>query len=137
MQIKNTEQLNKALHVFTTYETYFLTTDGGCLCTECVEKEKALVIDAIESKCDDGWRVCGLDVNYEHVLYCDHCSASIVGSYISDDVVEWHETWDKLNALDANGATMFARPEGHIDEIRIDISTMELAIESIEEENAE
>ena len=136
MQITNIEQLNNALGVFSPYETYFITTDGGCICTECVRKERASIDDAITTQTDDGWRVCAMDVNYEDIHYCDHCDSSIVGSYIGDDVVDWHSTWEKLNALDANGATMFVRPSGHIDDVRREISEMEIAIESIEEDNA-
>ena len=136
MEIQDIESLNLALNAFHPYETYYVTTDGGCLCTECVKKNRVAVNDSITTNTDDGWRVCAMDVNYEHVHYCDNCNDSIVGSYIGDDVIDWHSTWEKLNALDANGATMFVRPSGDIDQIRFDISTMELAIESIEEDNA-
>lgn len=136
MQIQNIEQLNVALNAFHPYETYYVTTDGGCLCTDCVKKNRVQIYDSIKTQTDDGWRVCAMDVNYECVHYCDNCDSMLVGSYIADDVVEWNTTWDKLNALDANGATMFVRPSGHIDQVRLDISTMELAIESIEEDNA-
>lgn len=136
MRITNIEQLNDALKAFSPYQTYFITTDGGCLCEECVKKNRVSVNDSITTQTNDGWRVSAMDVNYEHIHYCDNCDASIVGSYIGDDVIDWHSTWEKLNALDANGATMFGRPSGHIDDIRTDITQMELAIESIEEENA-
>lgn len=136
MQIKDIESLNLALNAYHPYETYYVTTDGGCLCTECVKKNRVSVNDSITTQTDDGWRVCAIDVNYEDVHYCDHCSDQIIGSYICDDVVDWYNTWERLNKLDANGATMFARPEGHIDQIRLDIDTMELAIDSIEEDNA-
>lgn len=136
MQINNIEQLNNALGAFSPYETYFITTDGGCLCTECVRKERESIDDAITTQTDDGWRVCAMDSNYEHIHYCDNCDDMLVGSYIGDDVVEWNETWERLNNLDANGATMFVRPSGHIDNVRDEINQMQLAIESIEDENA-
>ncbi len=136
MLIQNIQQLNDALKAFSPYETFFITNDGGCLCTECVSKERQNVETSIEDNCDDGWRVCAMENNYENIYYCDNCDSSIVGSYIGDDVVEWHETWERLHKLDANGATMFCRPSGHIDDIRTDISQMEMAIESIEEDNA-
>lgn len=59
------------------YPLYFVTDDGGALCADCVRKELYQIIWSIRNKVSDGWRVCGLDVNYEDDLHCDHCDGKI------------------------------------------------------------
>ena len=139
MQIKNLKDLNLALDVWTvssTYPTYFITTDGGCICKECVIKHRRSVVDSIATETDDGWRVCGLDVNYENAIYCDHCNDRIESAYAEDEIVDWYQQYYRLKALDANGATMFGRPSGTWNDIKEETEQIKTAIETIEEDNA-
>ncbi len=64
------------------YPLYFVCDDGAALCCNCVKKERRNILESIASKARDGWRVVGLDINYEDTdLFCDHCSETIESAY--------------------------------------------------------
>lgn len=63
------------------YPKYFVTKDGGVLSFESVFHNIELVKDAIKDKDNSGWLVCGCDVNWESVLYCDHSGKQIESAY--------------------------------------------------------
>ncbi len=64
------------------YPIYFVCDDGAALCCKCVKKERRSILSSIADKMNDGWRVIGLDVNYEDdMLHCDNCSDRIESAY--------------------------------------------------------
>jgi hypothetical protein len=64
------------------YPTYFITDDGAALCHHCVSKNRRLVLGAVHERQRDGWRVVGLDINYEdESLVCDNCYQQIESAY--------------------------------------------------------
>jgi hypothetical protein len=87
MEIKTIEELDKAISdgpytQLGLYPKFFITTDGGVLSFDSVKKHIELIREAISDKADvGGWRVCGCDVNWESVLYCDHSGKQIESAY--------------------------------------------------------
>ena len=64
------------------YPLYFITSDGGALSFEAVKQERRNILDSIATGCDDGWRVVGMDINYEDGnLFCDHLNERIESAY--------------------------------------------------------
>ena len=64
------------------YPLYFLCDDGAALCCKCVRKERRNILESVAHHTRDGWRVIGLNINYEDdSLYCDHCSEQIESAY--------------------------------------------------------
>jgi len=64
------------------YPLYFVCDDGGSLCCRCANKERRNILESIAHHARDGWRVVGMDINYEdNMLYCDHCSDRIESAY--------------------------------------------------------
>lgn len=64
------------------YPLYFVCDDGAALCCKCVKTERRNILESVAHKTRDGWRVVGLDINYEDdSLYCDHCSDRIESAY--------------------------------------------------------
>lgn len=65
------------------YPCFFITSDGGALSFDAAQTEAGLIRDAIIS--DDtgsGWRVCGMQVNWEDTeLVCDHTGQTIQSAY--------------------------------------------------------
>lgn len=43
------------------YSTYFITSDGGCLCHKCVRKEWRQVVWDWLQNCSSGWRVVAME----------------------------------------------------------------------------
>lgn len=63
------------------YPLFYVTTDRGVLCPECVNKNLELCSDSN----DDQWYVTHKDVNWESEhLYCEHCSERIESAYGED-----------------------------------------------------
>jgi hypothetical protein len=64
------------------YPLYFVCDDGGALCPACVKAERRSILDSIANGYRDGWRVVGIDVNWEDAdLTCDHCGKAIESAY--------------------------------------------------------
>lgn len=64
------------------YPLYFVCDDGGVLCCSCVGKERRNILASIARKQHDGWRVIGMDINYEDdTLHCEHCGDQIEAAY--------------------------------------------------------
>jgi hypothetical protein len=61
------------------YLLVFGTSDGACLCFDCVRSEFANVADSIARGIHDGWKVdsCFIADHMESDLYCDHCNAKL------------------------------------------------------------
>ena len=68
------------------YPLFFLCDDGGTLCPACVKTERRNFLESIAHKQRDGWRVVGIDINWEDpALSCDHCNARIKSAYAEPD----------------------------------------------------
>jgi len=64
------------------YPMAAITADGGCLCAGCVKKEWKLICEETFQNTNCGFRVAGVDVNWENTeLHCDHCGARIESAY--------------------------------------------------------
>lgn len=64
------------------YPLYFVASDGAALSFESVRSELRQVLDSIRTGSDDGWRVIGVEINYEDSdLRCDHSGARIESAY--------------------------------------------------------
>ena len=63
------------------YPLYFITNDGGVLSFKSAKDNAKLIKSAIEDNDDFGWRVCGCDVNWESVIFCDHSGEQIESAY--------------------------------------------------------
>jgi len=62
------------------YPVYYISAYGGIFCPDCVDAEKEL-IDAADEH-DRQWLVVAQDINYEDILYCDHCYNRIEAAYV-------------------------------------------------------
>ena len=69
------------------YPLYFVTADGEALSFATVQAEVALVKGAVEQQDNTGgWRVIGMDVNWEDTeLYCAHSGGRIEPAYADDN----------------------------------------------------
>jgi len=64
------------------YRKALITADGGCLCDKCVKQEWRLICAESFEQTNCGFRIAGVDVNWENPdLYCDHCNARIESAY--------------------------------------------------------
>jgi hypothetical protein len=64
------------------YPRYFITADGAALSYKAAEDNQTLIIDAIDSNCNDGWQIVGCEINWEDAeLYCDHIGDRIESAY--------------------------------------------------------
>lgn len=64
------------------YPRYFITSDGAALSYKSAADNQDQIIDAIENKSNDGWRIVGCDINWEDLeLYCEHSSERIESAY--------------------------------------------------------
>lgn len=64
------------------YPLAAITADGACLCAECVKKEWRLICAESFENTNCGFRISGVDVNWENDdLYCDHCGKKVESAY--------------------------------------------------------
>lgn len=67
------------------YPLYFVTDDGEALSFESVRANIRQVLRSIRDGANDGWRVLGVDVNYEDpALFCAHSGERIPSAYSED-----------------------------------------------------
>ena len=67
------------------YPCYFITSDGAALSFDAARKERRNILESIATRSNDGWRVVGLDINWEDTeLYCDHTNNKIQSAYGED-----------------------------------------------------
>jgi hypothetical protein len=83
------------------YPLYFVTSDGAALSFKAARKERRNILESIANRSNDGWRVIGLDVNWEDSqLYCDHTNEKIESAYCEDqgalEQAAWHDTSAEL-----------------------------------------
>ena len=64
------------------YPKVLVTADGGCLCDACAKAEwRNLCAESFQNT-NCGFRVAGVDVNWENpALSCDHCGKAIPSAY--------------------------------------------------------
>lgn len=62
------------------YEIYGITSDGACLCMNCIRDNYRLILDSVRNKFNDGWCVVAFDcaANTDGFTACDHCARVIV-----------------------------------------------------------
>ena len=74
------------------YPVYFVTEDGGALSFATAWDERSNIVNAINGRgADKGWRVVGLEVNWENAeLYDDHTGERIESAYAEDDAEGEH-----------------------------------------------
>ena len=65
------------------YPLYYVCTDGGVLCSKCVNDNIKMTSDP---EAERDWRVVGVDINYEdNELFCDHCGERCESAYCEPD----------------------------------------------------
>jgi hypothetical protein len=68
------------------YPYYFVTSDGAALSWLSVQNNRRAILEAIANKLRDGWRVIGMDINWEDsALYCDDTGERIGSAYAEDE----------------------------------------------------
>ena len=70
------------------YPRFAVTNDGAAICHDCCKKQSECI--GFTSG-NDGWRLVGLEINWEDPqLYCDNCSVRIESAYAdsNDDTCE-------------------------------------------------
>jgi hypothetical protein len=60
------------------YPRFAFARDGAVICPKCCREEISSIMVADNS---DGWLLVGDEINYEGLLYCDHCSEKIPSAY--------------------------------------------------------
>lgn len=64
------------------YPLYFVTDDGAALSFKAVRGNRRAILSSIAHGSKDGWRVVGVDVNWEDEdLLCDHTGEKIPSAY--------------------------------------------------------
>lgn len=64
------------------YPKYFVTTDGAALSFQAVRDEWCNVVWSHLNSVNDGWRIAGVDINWEDAeLVCDHTGEQIESAY--------------------------------------------------------
>jgi hypothetical protein len=87
------------------YPLYYITSDNGLLCPDCVNSNLNLCCD----KSNDQWFVVAQEVNWESRLYCDACSKDILSAYDvvdednEDSLPEPNDSSDDAEALASAG----------------------------------
>lgn len=67
------------------YPCYFITSDGGALSFRAARERRREILESIRDDSRDGWRVIGIDVNWEDsFLTCDHTGERIESAYGED-----------------------------------------------------
>lgn len=68
------------------YPLYFVTNDGATLSWRSAYYNRRNILNSIANKLNDGWRIVGVDVNWEDpALYCDDTGERIPSAYAEDD----------------------------------------------------
>ena len=65
---------------------YFFTSDGAALSFSAARYNRRAILEAIATKASDGWRVVGIDTNWENPdLRCDDTGERIPSAYAEDE----------------------------------------------------
>lgn len=64
------------------YPLYYVTSDGGALCPDCVNREIEQIDQSTRGHARDGWALEGFGIHYEGApIVCDHCGKEIESAY--------------------------------------------------------
>ena len=64
------------------YPVYFVCSDGEAISFEAAKENARRICEAIRDRSNDGWRVIGVDINYEDTaLFCAHNGKQIESAY--------------------------------------------------------
>lgn len=64
------------------YPYYFITNDGEALSFATARSERRLILEALRDHDNSGWRVVGMDINWEDSeLTCSHTGERIESAY--------------------------------------------------------
>ena len=68
------------------YPVFFITEDGEAMSFSAVRDNLRSIIDSVANRRGDGWRVIGLEINWEDTsLICCHTGKPIPSAYGEDD----------------------------------------------------
>ena len=91
MNITNSKEMVKALKEGPYawpggYPLFFITSDGAALSFDAVKENLVSIFDSIKTETNDGWRIVGVDINWEDAdLCCDHTGNRIESAYAEPD----------------------------------------------------
>lgn len=71
------------------YPVYFATSEGYTLSFQTVKDNYKNVLRSVRHDLSDGWRVIGMDINWESELYDDYTGKQIESAY--EPTYEWKE----------------------------------------------
>lgn len=64
------------------YPLYFITDDGAAISFNSARYNRRLILQSISQKLNDGWRIIGVEVNWEdESLTCDDTGEQIPSAY--------------------------------------------------------
>ena len=71
------------------YELFGICDDGAVLCCDCMRREYHLIAHSRRHKINDDWRVVAVEcaVDYDSLIYCDHCNKVIVEDWKESEEV--------------------------------------------------
>lgn len=67
------------------YPVFFVTRDNAVLSFETVHDNRAAIRQSIKNRERYGWCVCGMGINWESDLYCEHSGERIESAYGEDE----------------------------------------------------
>jgi hypothetical protein len=68
------------------YPLFFIASDGAALSFDAVRQNLKSVLHSIAYRVNDGWRVVGMEINWEDAsLYCEHSGKRIESAYGEDE----------------------------------------------------
>jgi len=68
------------------YPLHFVMSDGEAMSFDAARENRRLILEAIRDQDHRGWRVIGVDINWEDAsLYCCHSGARIQSAYAEED----------------------------------------------------
>jgi hypothetical protein len=104
MEIKSISDFRKAMRIGPYawpggYPLYFITSDGAALSFDAAKAERRNILEAIRDKDNNGWRIVGMDINYEDgELYCEHTNERIPSAYAEPEDMEAQRKAEQRNA---------------------------------------
>lgn len=72
------------------YECFFITSDGACLCFDCVRQEYRNVAQSVNCGFNEGWRVTHIEcsANIDGGEWCAHCNRFISAYCTEQEYIE-------------------------------------------------